>query len=167
MKILHTGDLHIGNFPGPEENGENARFKDICICLEEMVVKAKSERPDITVIAGDVFHQARVWSDRGLKENQTAIRFIRELGEICTVVVMRGTPNHDSEQQFESLKSTFRGVSGIHIVTEPAILAFENMSGEKVNIACLPGFDRGYYRAQHPSLSKEEENEALSLKGEA
>ncbi len=162
MKILHTGDLHIGNFPGPEENGENARFKDICICLEEMVVKAKSERPDITVIAGDVFHQARVWSDRGLKENQTAIRFIRELGEICTVVVMRGTPNHDSEQQFESLKSTFRGVSGIHIVTEPAILAFENMSGEKVNIACLPGFDRGYYRAQHPGLSKEEENEAFT-----
>lgn len=162
MRVLHTGDLHIGNFPGPEENGENARFKDICICLEEMIVKAKAELPDVAVIAGDIFHQARVWSDRGLKENQTAIRFIRELSEICTVVVMRGTPNHDSEQQFESLKSTFRGISGIHIVTEPKVLAFENMTGEKVNIACLPGFDRGYYRAQHPGLSKEEENEVFT-----
>lgn len=29
IRVLHTGDLHIGNFPGPEQNGENMRYKDI------------------------------------------------------------------------------------------------------------------------------------------
>ena len=82
IRILHTGDLHIGNFPGPEENGENVRFKDICKCLDALVAGAKEQKPDIAVIAGDIFHQARVWSDRGLKEQQTAVRFLRELERI-------------------------------------------------------------------------------------
>ena len=25
IRVLHTGDLHIGNFPGPEKDGENVR----------------------------------------------------------------------------------------------------------------------------------------------
>ena len=73
IRVLHTGDLHIGNFPGPEVNGENARYKDICKCLDALAAGAEAEKPDIAVIAGDVFHQARVWSDRGLKENQISI----------------------------------------------------------------------------------------------
>ena len=98
IRVLHTGDLHIGNFPGPEKNGENARFLDICKCLDALVEGAKEQQPGIAVIAGDIFHQARVWSDRGLKEQQTAVKFLRELSAICPVVVMRGTPNHDSER---------------------------------------------------------------------
>lgn len=26
LKVLHTGDWHIGSFPGPEVGGQNARF---------------------------------------------------------------------------------------------------------------------------------------------
>ncbi len=68
IRVLHTGDLHIGNFPGPEKDGENVRFLDICRCLDALVAGAREQQPDIAVIAGDIFHQARVWSDRGLKE---------------------------------------------------------------------------------------------------
>ena len=50
MKILHTGDWHIGNFPGPEKDGENVRFLDICKCLDALVEKATEERPDIIVV---------------------------------------------------------------------------------------------------------------------
>ena len=42
-------------FPGPEENGENVRFKDICKCLDALVAGAKEQKPDIAVIAGDIF----------------------------------------------------------------------------------------------------------------
>ena len=28
LKVLHTGDWHIGSFPGPEVDGQNARFQD-------------------------------------------------------------------------------------------------------------------------------------------
>lgn len=162
IRILHTGDLHIGNFPGPEDNGENVRFKDICKCLDALVIGAKESKPDIAVIAGDIFHQARVWSDRGLKEQQTAVRFLRELEKICPVVVMRGTPNHDSEEQFKTLDSTFYGDDSVHIITEPDAGTYHSYDGKKIQIACLPGFDRGYYRAKHPGLSKEEENEVFT-----
>lgn len=162
IRILHTGDLHIGNFPGPEVNGENARFQDICKCLDALVEGAKESRPDIAVIAGDVFHQARVWSDRGLKEQQTAVKFLRELERICPVVVMRGTPNHDSEEQFKTLESTFYGDDSVHIITQPEVGTYHSYDGKKVQIACIPGFDRGYYRAKHPGLSKEEENEVFT-----
>lgn len=162
IRILHTGDLHIGNFPGPEVNGENARFQDICKCLDALVEGAKESKPDIAVIAGDVFHQARVWSDRGLKEQQTAVKFLRELERICPVVVMRGTPNHDSEEQFKTLESTFYGDDSVHIITQPEVGTYHSYDRKKVQIACLPGFDRGYFRAKHPGLSKEEENEAFT-----
>lgn len=162
IRVLHTGDLHIGNFPGPEQDGENVRFRDICKCLDALVAGAKESCPDIAVIAGDIFHQARVWSDRGLKENQTAVKFLRELERICPVVVMRGTPNHDSEEQFKTLESTFYGDDSVHIITQPEVGTYHSYDGKKVQIACVPGFDRGYYRAKHPGLSKEEENEVFT-----
>lgn len=162
IRILHTGDLHIGNFPGPEKNGENARYLDICKCLDALVEGAREQKPGIAVIVGDIFHQARVWSDRGLKEQQTAVKFLRELSAICPVVVMRGTPNHDSEQQFEMLKTAFEGNGEVKIITEPQVVEVFSGAYGWVQVACLPGFDRGYYRAQHPGLSKEEENEVFT-----
>ena len=162
IRVLHTGDLHIGSFPGPEVGGENARYMDICKCLDALVAGAREQKPGIAVIAGDVFHQARVWSDRGLKEQQTAVKFLRELSSICPVVVMRGTPNHDSEQQFEMLKTTFEGNGEVKIITEPQVVRFFTGARGWIQIACVPGFDRGYYRAQHPGLSKEEENEVFT-----
>ncbi|WP_295761086.1 exonuclease subunit SbcD [uncultured Oscillibacter sp.] len=162
IKVLHTGDLHIGNFPGPEKDGENARFLDICQCLDALVAGAREQQPDIAVIAGDIFHQARVWSDRGLKEQQTAVSFLRELSFICPVVVMRGTPNHDSAEQFATLTSTFAFDNRVQIITEPGVHLVKGNSGGWLNVACVPGFDRGYYRAQHPGLSSEEENEVFT-----
>ncbi len=162
IRVLHTGDLHIGSFPGPEVNGENARYHDICHCLDALVAGAREQQPGIAVIAGDIFHQARVWSDRGLKEQQTAVKFLRELSSICPVVVMRGTPNHDSEQQFEMLKTAFEDNGEVKIITEPQVVRVFTGAHGWVQIACVPGFDRGYYRAQHPGLSKEEENEVFT-----
>lgn len=162
IRVLHTGDLHIGNFPGPDENGENVRFKDICKCLDSLIAEANEQQPEIAVIAGDVFHQARVWSDRGLKENQTAVRFLRKLEMVCPVVVMRGTPNHDSEEQFNMLEVAFEGDNNVHIITQPGVGNYYSYGGKKIQIACVPGFDRGYYRAKHPGLSKEEENEVFT-----
>ena len=158
IRILHTGDLHLGNFNGPEVDGENARFKDIVKCVDTLVEEAAELHPDYTVIAGDLYHSAKTWSDRGLKESRTAIKAIRKLAEISPVIAMRGTPNHDSTAQYESLKTAFEGDGRVHIVTEPGLLKFTAENGEKVNIACIPGFERGYYRAKHPGLAKEEEN---------
>lgn len=162
MKILHTGDWHIGNFPGPEKNGQNLRYLDIVRCLYALCEEAERIKPDLIIVAGDIFHQARVWSDRGLKENQTAVQIIRLLENVAPVIVMRGTPNHDSEEQFKALESTFYSYDTVHIVTEPRIVKYYTGAWGWVQVACVPGFDRGYYRAKHPGLSKEEENEVFT-----
>lgn len=109
LKVLHTGDWHIGSFPGPEVGGQNARFQDICRCLDFQAMYAEEHRPDLIVVSGDIFHQARVWSDRGLRESRTAIYHIRRLSNVAPTVVLRGTPNHDSEEQFEMLTTAFYG----------------------------------------------------------
>lgn len=47
LKVLHTGDWHIGSFPGPEVGGQNARFQDICRCLDFQAMYAEKHRPDL------------------------------------------------------------------------------------------------------------------------
>lgn len=157
MKILHTGDWHLGSYNGPTINGQNARSNDICLCLDALVMRAISEQPDFIIIAGDLFHQARVWSDRGLRESQTAISYIRQLEAVAPVIIVRGTPNHDSIEQYRSLETAFAGDDSVIIFTEPGVLKVYGYHGEKLNVAALPGFDRGYFRAKHPDLDKEEE----------
>lgn len=162
LKVLHTGDWHIGSFPGPEVNGQNARFQDICRCLDFQAMYAEEHRPDLIVVSGDIFHQARVWSDRGLRESRTAIDHIRRLSNVAPTVVLRGTPNHDSEEQFEMLVTAFYGDDSVSVVTEPEVLHIHTYHGQRVDVACVPGFDRGVHRAAHPGLSREEETQVFT-----
>ena len=108
MKILHTADWHIGSFKGPEQDGVNLRSMDTLKCLEEVVRVAEDELPDLILVSGDIFHQAEIWQSRSHKEVLQARDIIMRLSKTCgTIVVMRGTPNHDSEDAFEELKAHF------------------------------------------------------------
>ncbi|MCI8442543.1 MAG: AAA family ATPase [Provencibacterium sp.] len=157
MKILHSGDWHIGSFPGPEREGVNLRGQDTLRCIDFMIDTARRDHPDIAVVSGDLFHQARVWSDRALSETRTAIRKIENLAEVCPVVILRGTPNHDGAEQFAVLKEHFKAVPRVRIITEPQVVEMEFSEGN-LSVACLPGFDAGAFRARLPGLSREEEN---------
>lgn len=162
IKILHTADWHIGNFPGPEKDGVNLRSVDTGDCINHLQMVAMLEKPDLIVIAGDLFHQARVWADRGLSEVKIAIRAIEALSEIAPIIVLRGTPNHDGAEQFAMLGKHFETDDSVRIVTSPTIetvpLINEDYAMSDLQVACLPGFDRGVYRARYPGLSKEDEN---------
>lgn len=158
MKILHTGDWHLGTFRSPLKEGVNLRTEDTKRCLDELVRVAEEERPDYTLISGDVFHVGRLWSDRCCEEIITAIHYIKELAAVSKhVVVMRGTPNHDGAGQFNVLKEMFADCPNVHIVTMPQVLSFDN-----ADIAVLPGFDSGIFRTNFPGLSKEDENAAIT-----
>lgn len=154
MKILHTADWHLGTFRSPVKDGVNLRTEDTKSCLDELVRVAKEEQPDYSLISGDVFHVGRLWSDRCCEEIITAIHYIRELAAVSKqVVVMRGTPNHDGAGQFNVLSEMFADCQNVHVVTTPQVISFDD-----VDIAVLPGFDRGTYRAKFPGLSSDEEN---------
>ena len=154
MKILHTADWHLGTFRSPVKDGVNLRTEDTKSCLDELVRAAKEEQPDYSLISGDVFHVGRLWSDRCCEEIITAIHYIRELAAVSKqVVVMRGTPNHDGAGQFNVLSEMFADCQNVYVVITPQVISFDD-----VDIAVLPGFDRGTYRANFPGLSSDEEN---------
>ncbi len=158
MKVLTTADWHLGTFRSPVKDGVNLRTEDTKRCLDELVGVAREERPDYSLVSGDIFHVGRLWSDRCCEEIITAIHYIRELAAASKqVVVMRGTPNHDGAGQFNVLSEMFADCPNVHIAADPQVLSFDD-----VNIAVLPGFDRGVYRAKHPGISKEEENEVFA-----
>ncbi len=158
MKILHTADWHLGTFRSPVKDGVNLRTEDTKRCLDELVRVAKEEQPDYSLVSGDVFHVGRLWSDRCCEEIITAVRCIRELASVSgQVIVMRGTPNHDGAGQFNVLSEMFAGCRNVHIVVTPQVISFDDM-----DIAVLPGFDRGAYRARFPGLSSDEENVAFT-----
>jgi len=154
MKILHTADWHIGSFKGPEENGRNLRGEDTIECLNELIRISKLEKPDLILVSGDIFHQAEIWQGRSHKEVLKARSIILELSKTTkNIIVMRGTPNHDSEEAFLELEAHFEFVDNIHIVANNEIIKLDN-----VDIVAIPGFDKGVYRAKITGLSKEEEN---------
>jgi exonuclease SbcC len=127
-------------------------------CLDRLVETARAEQPDIILVAGDIFHTARVWSDRALTEVRMAAEYINLLSQFCPIAVLYGTPNHDGEQQFTTLQAM---TPGIIYFTEPGIKTMLTKSGP-IQIAGLPGFDKGHFRAQYPGLSAEEENKVFT-----
>lgn len=158
MKILQTADWHLGTFRSPVKDGVNLRTEDTKRCLDELVRVAREEQPDYSLISGDVFHVGRLWSDRCCEEIITAIHYIRELAAVSKqVIVMRGTPNHDGAGQFNVLSEMFTDCQNVHIVITPQVISFDD-----VDIAVLPGFDRGSYRAKFPGLSSDKENEVFT-----
>lgn len=159
MKIFHTADLHLGTFSGPEINGENARFLDMKGYLGQVVDMAAAETPDLIIVAGDLFHQAKVWSDRGLREQSVIVNFIRRLLNIAPVFVLRGTPNHDSNEQFQTLINTFGDMSdSLVIATEIGVYSMQ-VGFQRVNIAALPGYHKTLFDVEQPMDSEETEGE--------
>jgi len=158
MKVLATADWHIGSFRGPEKDGVNLRSLDTMKCLKSIVARCKTEEPDLTLVSGDIFHQAEIWQGRSHKEVLQAREIIMDLANYSNnVIVMRGTPNHDSEEAFDELKAHFEFVKNVYIVTTPSVI-----HTSFADVAVIPGFDKGVYRAKFPGLSKEEENAVFS-----
>lgn len=158
MKILHTADWHIGSFKGPEKDGVNLRSLDTYNCLMALVDKAIKETPDLTLVSGDIFHAGKTWSERCCEDITQAINIIELLVDASKeVVVMRGTPNHDGIGQFKVLSNHFKYCKNVHIVTKPTIIPTHY-----ADIAVLPGFDKGVFRAKYPGLGNENENIAFT-----
>lgn len=158
MKILHSGDWHIGSFKGPEKDGVNLRSLDTLKCLEEMLRVAEIETPELALVSGDIFDKAARYDERVHREDLQARSIIMRLARFCgKVIVLRGTPNHDSLGAFEELKAHFELVPNVEIVITPQVI-----QTEEFDIAVLPGFDRGTFRAKFPGLGKDEEHEVLT-----
>jgi exonuclease SbcC len=159
MKILHSADWHLGAYVGPQCDDPMKRMENTMKCLDVLVETAEREQPDIIVIPGDILHQAKVWAERAMTEVQVASKYLNKLGAIATTIVLAGTPNHDGLEQLKTIN--FMTDVSVKFIFEPELLHMITKSGP-IQIAGLPGFDKGHFRAQFPGLSAEEENQVFT-----
>ena len=159
MKILHTGDIHLGDLAGPTKDGQNLRREDTIRCMREVYYRAFLEEPDVTIIAGDLFNRSRVWADTALEDVNNALeQFIIPLCKCSdAVVLLFGTMNHDNPRAFELIKRATQDLKNLHIYTEPKVEEITTSSGP-VQIVAVPGFDKARLRLFCPGVDKETEN---------
>ena len=159
IKILHTGDIHLGDLAGPTKDGQNLRREDTIRCMREVYYRAFLEEPDVTIIAGDLFNRSRVWADTALEDVNDALeQFIIPLCKCSdAVVLLFGTMNHDNPRAFELIKRATQDLKNLHIYTEPKVEEIATSSGP-VQIVAVPGFDKARLRLFCPGVDKETEN---------
>ncbi|MBI6635603.1 exonuclease SbcCD subunit D C-terminal domain-containing protein [Pseudomonas paralactis] len=93
MRLFHTSDWHLGqNLHGQERDFEHACF------LEWLLGQLKAQRPDVLLIAGDIFDTV----NPPLKAQERLYDFIisaHEQNPALTIVMIAG--NHDSGSRIE------------------------------------------------------------------
>lgn len=159
MKIAHMADIHLSELNGPIKDGQNARMMDTIRCMDYAVEKLVEEQPDIILIAGDLFHKSKLWADEMLKEITIASNWLRNLTSIAPVVLMFGTANHDNIKAFKNIRDM--NIPWLTVVTEPDFLTIRTNSGD-IQIAAVPGMDKGYFRTLYHGMDMTDENRAIS-----
>lgn len=144
MKIFHISDLHIGkqlNYYSLKENQEDI--------LNQIIEKMKEYRPDVLLIAGDVF-------DKSMPSGEAYTLFddflnqLSELQPTIPVCIIAG--NHDSPERL-NYASAFMEKHQIYVSVMPPMVETEYMKKVTladdygpVNICMLPFTKPGYVR---------------------
>lgn len=100
MRLAHLADIHIGYRKYARTNalGVNEREADVCAAFREACERVAFLRPDLVVIAGDLFHSVR--------PSNANISFVfRELKKLTTridapIIVVAG--NHESPKRTDT-----------------------------------------------------------------
>ncbi len=98
-KVLHCADLHFDD--------EAGRLKNTIECCDRVVETARIELPALIVIAGDTYERGLILGSPG---TLAAIDFVCQCGEVAPVVIVSGTPTHDttnSTEVFNKLKTKY------------------------------------------------------------
>ncbi|HEX6445613.1 MAG TPA: exonuclease SbcCD subunit D [Streptosporangiales bacterium] len=133
MRILHTADWHVGKvLKGRTRTDEH---KEV---LAEIVQVAQRERPDLVVVAGDLYDTAAPNAD-AVRLVTRALSALRRTG--AEVVALAG--NHDNAAQVEALRS-WAEAAGVRLVGLVANRPEQHLStgttagGEPWRLVALP-----------------------------
>jgi exonuclease SbcD len=103
MKILHCGDIHF----------RTDLVEEIIRCTDFMIRQATNEKPDLSIIAGDLFDERQTYDSPAFK---AAVDFIRKLADVSPVYILKGTNSHDgiSVKFLEALSTRYP----VHVAEE-------------------------------------------------
>lgn len=144
MKLFHISDLHIGK----HLHYYNMKDNQIAI-LKQIVDKAKEYRPDVIIIAGDIYDKSVPSAEAYTIFDQ----FLMDLSEICpSIPALIIAGNHDSADRL-NYASSFLEKHNIFISVHPPRKEEEYLKKVvlkdeygKVNFYLLPFTKPGYVR---------------------
>ena len=140
MKLLHTGDWHIGKtLRGRSRLAEQEQV------LRELVGFARTYQVDAVLIAGDVYDTAAPTAE-AVNLVVRALMGFRDTG--AHVIVIAG--NHDHARTFDAYRPVFDAAKRITMVGAPrtaddgGVIHFTSRAGEKATVAVLPFLSQRY-----------------------
>lgn len=138
MILAHLADLHLGyrayHRLGP--GGINARERDVAMAFRAAVDRLAELRPDVVLVAGDVFHTVRPSNSAITDAFRQFVRLRASLPN-APVVVISG--NHDSPRSVDagSILRLFAEIPGVHVVDGPEPRGVR-LDGLGASVLCVP-----------------------------
>lgn len=159
MKLAHLADLHLGfrQFDRQTSKGANQREVDIAEAFRRAVDDLLEQKPDLIVIAGDLFHSVR-------PTNAAILYCFRQLHRVRTglpnspIVVIAG--EHDTPRSTEtgSILRLYEAL-GVEIAVEDA----RRIVLPKLDCAVLAVPQQALARADRPALRPEPGGPTLNV----
>ncbi|WP_020471385.1 metallophosphoesterase family protein [Zavarzinella formosa] len=147
MRILHTADWHLGDRIGSRGIDRTA---DLRKAVERIAEYCADERPDVLLVAGDLF------SDKAQRQDDLGDA-IKHLGDVFRPFFLRGgtilalTGNHDREATCQTLRSTLTLAAPrqpafgdlvepgrLYLAAGPTLLRLEDADGTQVQFILMP-----------------------------
>ena len=137
MLIAHLADLHLGyrayHRLGP--GGVNQRERDVAEAAARAVEAVVEARPDLVVVAGDVFHTVRPSNSAIMDGFRLFMRLRRGLPDVPVVMI---AGNHDSPRSADtgSILRLLAEIPDVHVVDDRARAV--RLERPDVSVLCLP-----------------------------
>ena len=140
MRLVHLADIHLGfrQYQGQTPTGINQREADIAATLKRVVDKVIEIRPEIVLIAGDVFHAVRPTNHAILHGYRQLSRLVGALPDAAVVMV---AGNHDTPRTSETacILKLFSPLGITVVEGEAKQLPFEQLELMVTAVPNLPG----------------------------
>jgi predicted MPP superfamily phosphohydrolase len=137
VKIAHLADLHLGYraYHRITSRGINQREADVAEAFRRAVAKVVEIRPDLVLVAGDVFHTVRP-SNTAIAEAFRQFSVLSERLPGTPVVMIAG--NHDSPRSADTgnILSLFREIENVRVVYEECRAV--DLPEIETSVLCLP-----------------------------
>ena len=101
MRLIHLADLHLGyrQYQRLTPGGVNQREADVAATFRTAIDRIIALRPDVIVVAGDIFHSVRPTNQAILHAFMQFSRLVRQLPETIVLLV---AGNHDTPRAAET-----------------------------------------------------------------
>lgn len=143
MRVAHLADLHLGfrQYLRQTPGGINQREADVTATLHRAMAQVIACRPDLVVVAGDVFHTVRP-SNTAILDAFRAFSALRDALPDAPVVMVAG--NHDAPRTAETgcILQLFREI-GVHVADTKAVtFTFPDRDLVVLAVPDVPGIER-------------------------